>query len=112
MFHVWQVSYSPPKRMYKVKKRPGHCLSAVQSLKLVDYTKRFRCRIIKSSNESNGQSANCRHDCLKVNKMSYADVVVKNVKKIDRNQVDNYPWQPSTVCNVSKVKKNKSQIVT
>ena len=62
------------------------------SLKPVDGTKKFRSGVINSSNGNDGENVNWRHDWLKVNKMSYADIVLKNVTKFNSNQVDNYPW--------------------
>ena len=75
----------------------------MQSVVSNDHTKRFYSRVVNSNNENNGQSVTLRHDCLKINKMSYADVVVKNVKILAGNQVDNYPWQPGTVCHLSNI---------
>ena len=67
----------------------------MQNVANMGHVKKFNNRIVNSRNVNNGQSMNWHHDWLKVNNVSYANVVKKNVCKTMEVQVENYPWNPT-----------------
>ena len=62
---------------------------AVHNCKLSQNTRKFYSRVVYASKEYNGNSANWKHDWLKINQKSYADLN-KYVNIHKSIWVDNY----------------------
>ena len=98
--------------MQKVKKRPGHCLKAVQNKTTTGRHKQFNSRIIVTGNVNNGQSVNWHHDWWTYNKVSYANVVKDSVNNVKSHQVDNYPWKPTVAVYSRSDKYDTNRVFT